>query len=169
MRNNESYQTFLVLGYLFPDLNTKRQIIENGVQVAHALGNHEPKVACICAVEKVNSKMQATLDAVELVRMNQDGILQNCIVAGPFALDNAISLEAARLKGMNSPVAGHSDILLMPSIEAGNILYKSIVFFAKGNVAGIVVGAKAPIVLTSRADSHSAKLNSIAIGVLMAS
>lgn len=152
-----------------PDLNTKKQIIENGVQVAHALGNDNPKVACVCAVEKVNPKMQATVDAAELVRMNEAGELTGCIVAGPLALDNAVSLEAAKHKGILNPVAGRADILVVPLIEAGNMLYKSIVFFAKGKIAGIVVGAKAPIVLTSRADSDIAKLNSIAIGVLMAS
>ena len=152
-----------------PDLKAKKQIIENAVQVANALDNENPKVACICAVEKVNLKMQATIDAAELVRMNETGELRGCTVAGPLALDNAISLEAARHKGITNPVAGHTDILLMPYIEAGNMLYKSIVFFARGKLAGIIVGAKAPIVLTSRADSDIAKLNSIAIGILMAS
>jgi phosphate butyryltransferase len=152
-----------------PDLNTKKQIIENGIRVANALGNENPKVACICAVEKVNPKMQVTVDAAELVKMNEIGELKGCIVAGPLALDNAISLEASRHKGIINPVAGHADILLMPYIEAGNMLYKAIVFFAKGNLAGIIVGARVPIVLTSRADSDIAKLNSIAIGILMAS
>ncbi|WP_231881728.1 phosphate butyryltransferase [Anaerosporomusa subterranea] len=152
-----------------PDLADKKQIIENVVRVANALGNANPKVACVCAVEKVNPKMQATLDATELVKMNQAGELTGCVVAGPFALDNAVSIEAAKHKGITDPVAGNADILLMPSIEAGNMLYKSIVFFAKGKIAGIVVGAKAPIVLTSRADSDIAKLNSIAIGILLAS
>jgi phosphate butyryltransferase len=152
-----------------PDLTAKKQIIENAVKVANALGNANPKVACVCAVEKVNPKMQATLDAAELVRMNQADELTGCVVAGPFALDNAVSIEAAKHKRITDPVAGNADILLMPCIEAGNILYKSIVFFAKGKIAGIVVGAKAPIVLTSRADSDIAKLNSIAIGVLLAS
>jgi phosphate butyryltransferase len=154
---------------LAPNLEQKKQIIENAVQVAHALENDNPKVAALCAVEKVNPKMQATVDAAELVKMNEEGILKGCIVGGPFALDNAVSAEAAKHKGINHPVAGQADILMVPTIEAGNMLYKSIVFFAKGNNAGIIVGAKAPIVLTSRADSDIAKLNSIAIGVLMAS
>ena len=152
-----------------PDVNTKKQIIENAVQVANALGNENPKVACLCAVEKVNVKMKATVDAAALVKMNEDGELKGCIVAGPLALDNAVSPEAAKHKGINNPVAGNAEILVMPFIEAGNMLYKSIAFFAHGKMAGIVVGAKAPIVLTSRADSDIAKLNSIAIGVLMAS
>lgn len=152
-----------------PDLQTKKQIIENSLQVANALGNDYPKVACLCAVEKVNPKMKATLDAEELVKMSQAGKLTGCMVAGPLALDNAVSVEAAKHKGISNPVAGNADILLMPFIEAGNMVYKSIVFFAKGKIAGIIVGAKAPIVLTSRADSDVTKLNSIAIGVLMAS
>jgi len=154
---------------LAPDVEKKKQIIENAVQVAHALGNDNPKVAVLAAVEKVNPKMQATVDAVELVAMNEQGVLKGCTVAGPFALDNAISVEAAKHKGMDHPVAGHADILLVPTIEAGNMLYKSMVFFARAKNAGIIVGAKAPVVLTSRADSDEAKLNSIAIGVLMAS
>ncbi len=152
-----------------PDLKTKKHIIENSLQVANAMGNAMPKVACVCAVEKANEKMQATLDAVELVKMNQSGLLKGCIVAGPLALDNAVSLEAAKHKGITDPAAGMADILLMPFIEAGNMLYKAVVFFARGKVAGIVVGAKAPIVLTSRADSDTAKLHSMAIGALMAS
>ncbi|MCM0758879.1 MULTISPECIES: phosphate butyryltransferase [Sporomusa] len=152
-----------------PDVAVKKQIIQNAVQVANALGNDNPKVACICAVEKVNTKMKATLEAEALVKMNQAGELTGCLVAGPLALDNAVSPEAAKHKGITQPVAGNADILLMPFIEAGNVLYKSIVFFARGQIAGIIVGAKAPIVLTSRADSDIVKLNSIAIGVLMAS
>jgi len=113
------------------------------------LGNDNPKVACICAVEKVNPKMKATVDAEALVKMNECGDLSGCLVAGPLALDNAVSLEAAQHKGITNPVAGNADILVMPFIEPGNMLYKSIVFFAKGKIAGIVVGAKAPIVLTS--------------------
>lgn len=152
-----------------PDLQTKKQMIENAVQVARALGHEQPKVACICAIEKTNARMQATIEAAALAQMNASGELSGCTVDGPLALDNAISVEAARHKGIDGPVAGQADILLMPDIEAGNILYKSIVFFARGNMAGIVVGAKIPVILTSRADSEIAKLNSIALGVLLAS
>ncbi|MGE5630262.1 MAG: phosphate butyryltransferase [Caulobacteraceae bacterium] len=152
-----------------PNLEHKKQIIENAVFVAHSLGNENPKVAVLTAVEKVNPKMQATLDAAELVKMNEEGTIKGCIIGGPFALDNAVSEEAAKHKGIDHPVAGHADILMVPVIEAGNMLYKSMVFFARGKNAGIIVGAKAPVVLTSRADSDEAKLNSIAIGVLMAS
>lgn len=151
-----------------PNLQQKKQIIENAIQVANALGNDEPKVAMLAAVEKVNPKMQATVDAAEIVRMNESGELTGCVVGGPFALDNAISVEASKHKGITHPVAGYADILMVPVIEAGNMLYKSMVFFARAKNAGIIVGAKAPVVLTSRADSDEAKLNSIAIGTLMA-
>ncbi|MDD4503932.1 MAG: phosphate butyryltransferase [Clostridiaceae bacterium] len=154
---------------LAPNLMQKKQIIENAVQVANALGNDNPKVAVLAAVEKVNPKMQATVDAAELVRMNKAGELKGCTLGGPFALDNAISVEASRHKGITDPVAGNAEILMVPFIEAGNMLYKSMVFFARAKNAGILVGAKAPVVLTSRADSDEAKLNSIAIGALMSS
>jgi len=152
-----------------PELEQKKQIINNAVTVAHALGNAKPLVAVLSAIEKVNPKMQATLDAVELVRMYEEGKITGCVVGGPFALDNAISDEAAKHKNIIHPVAGWADILVVPTIEAGNMLYKSMVYFAKAKNAGIIVGAKAPIVLTSRADSEETKLNSIALGVLMAS
>ncbi|SDL31399.1 phosphate butyryltransferase [Natronincola ferrireducens] len=151
-----------------PDLNTKKQIIENAVHIAHALDIEEPKVAVVCAKEKANPKMPDTMDAVALEEMNQKGELKNCLVGGPFALDNAVSVEAAKHKGIDHPVAGYADILMAPDIEAGNVLYKSMVFFAGAKNAGVIVGAKAPIVLTSRADSDEAKLYSIALGVLAA-
>lgn len=151
-----------------PDLMAKKQIIENSCVVAHALDIDEPKVAVICAKEKVNPKMEATVDAAELEKMNKDGEIKGCLVGGPFALDNAISVEAAKHKGIEHPVAGLADILVVPTIEAGNVLYKSMAFMAHSKNAGIIVGAKAPIVLTSRADSEESKLNSIALGVLMA-
>jgi len=152
-----------------PNLEQKKQIIENAVQVANSLGNNNPKVAVLAAVEKVNPKMPSTLDAAELIKMNEAGELAGCTLGGPFALDNAISIEASKHKGITHPVAGQADILMVPVIEAGNMLYKSMVFFARAKNAGIIVGAKAPVVLTSRADSDEAKLNSIAIGVLMTS
>ncbi|KGG80103.1 phosphate butyryltransferase [Caloranaerobacter azorensis H53214] len=151
-----------------PNLEQKKQIIENAVFVAHSLDIENPKVAVVCAKEKVNPKMPATVDAEKLEEMNKNGEITGCIVGGPFALDNAISKEAAKHKGIEHPVAGDADILLMPYIEAGNVLYKSLVFLSKAQNAGVIVGAKAPVVLTSRADSDSAKLNSIALGVLMA-
>ena len=151
---------------LAPDVNGKKQIIENACSVARALDIEEPKVALICAKEKVNPKMKDTVEAKELEDMYLHGEIKNCIVGGPFALDNAISEEAAKHKGMSHPVAGKADILVVPDIEAGNVLYKSITYFAKCENAGLIVGAKAPIILTSRADSDKTKLNSIALGVL---
>lgn len=152
-----------------PDLDAKKKILENANFVAHSLDIEEPKIAVICAKEKVNPKMPDTVDAAELTKMNENGEITGCIVKGPFALDNAISKQAAIHKGIEHPVAGNADILLMPDIEAGNILYKSLVFLANANIAGVIVGAKAPVVLTSRADDDEAKFNSIALGVLMAS
>lgn len=152
-----------------PNADDKRQIIENTVKLSRALGAEVPKVAVICAKEKVNQKMQATLDAQELVEMQQNGKMEGCIVEGPYALDNAISKEAAELKGIKGEVAGDADILLMPNIEAGNVLYKALTYLANADNAGIILGAKAPIVLTSRADSDKAKLNSIALSVLVSS
>ncbi len=149
-----------------PDLQTKKQILENAVTVAQALDIEKPKAAVICAKEKANPKMPDTLDAVELEQMNKRGEIKGCLVGGPFALDNAVSVEAAEHKGIFHPVAGHADILLAPDIKAGNVLYKSMVYFAGAKSAGIIVGAKAPIILTSRADNDEAKLYSIALGVL---
>ncbi|WP_352419272.1 phosphate butyryltransferase [Proteiniborus sp.] len=152
-----------------PDLFHKKQIIENAVFLAHSIDIENPKVAVVCAKEKVNPKMPATVDAGYLVEMNKNDEITGCIVGGPFALDNAISKEAALHKGISHPVAGDADIILAPNIESGNVLYKALAFLARAKNAGIIVGAKAPIVLTSRADSDEAKLNSIALGVLMAS
>ncbi|EOC99639.1 phosphate butyryltransferase [Caldisalinibacter kiritimatiensis] len=152
-----------------PSLEQKKQILENAVFVAHSLDIEEPKVGVVCAKEKVNPKMPDTVDAQNLEEMNKKGEITGCVVGGPFALDNTVSKEAAEHKGIDHVVAGDADILLMPDIEAGNILYKALVFLAGAQNAGVIVGAKAPVVLTSRADSDEAKLNSIALGVLMAS
>ncbi|MCR1898622.1 phosphate butyryltransferase [Irregularibacter muris] len=151
-----------------PTVEDKVKILKNCVGLANALDNQEPRVGVVCAVEKLNNKMEATLHAAELVERNKRGEIKGCIIGGPFALDNAISEEAARIKKITHPVAGKAEILLIPDIEAGNILYKSLSFFAKARNAGIIVGARAPIVLTSRADSKESKLNSIALGVLLA-
>lgn len=150
-----------------PDVDAKAAIIRNAVLVGNALGLAEPRVACLCAVEKVNPKMPATLDAAELVRRNQAGEIANCVVSGPFALDNAISEEAARHKGITDPNAGKSDILLVPEIETGNVLYKALVFLLHAEDAGVIVGARKPIALTSRADTAESKLNSIILSILM--
>lgn len=151
-----------------PDLQTKKQMIENAVIVAKALDIEEPKVALICAKEKANPAMPATMDAAELTEMNVKGEITGCIVGGPFAIDNAVSVQAAKHKGIDHPVAGYADILMAPNIEGGNILYKTLGFMAFAQNAAVIVGAKAPIVLTSRADSDESKLNSIALGVLCA-
>lgn len=152
-----------------PDLEAKKHIIRNAVKVAHAMGNENPVVTCLCAVEKVNPKMAATLDAAALVEANQAGEIQGCIVNGPLALDNAVSPEAAKHKGITDPNAGHADVLMVPNIETGNVFYKSLVFMAGAKNAGVIVGAKAPVVLTSRADSDETKLNSIALALMIAS
>ena len=152
-----------------PDLMTKKQIIENSLFVTRALEIDKPNVGIIAAKEKVSEAMIATVDAGELVKMNQEGQITGCFVGGPFALDNAVSKEAAEIKGIKDPMAGDVDVLLCPTIEAGNVLYKALNFLANAQSAGIIVGAKAPVVLTSRADSDDSKLNSIALGVLMAS
>ena len=151
-----------------PDLETKAAIIRNAVAAAHALGIPEPKAAVLCAKEKPDPKMPATLDAEALVRMNRNGEIAGCVVGGPLAPDNAVSPEAARHKGIDDPVAGRADILLVPDIESGNILYKSMVFFARAETAGVLMGARVPVVLTSRADSSEAKLNSIALAAAVA-
>jgi phosphate butyryltransferase len=151
-----------------PDLAAKQQIIENCLPVTTALGILHPKVAVICAVEKVNPKMQATLDAQALSDLQKSGKILGCDIDGPIAFDGAVSIEAAHHKGMTNPNAGKADILLMPSIEAGNILFKTITYFAKGDVASIISGASVPIVLTSRSDSDDAKYNSILLAILMA-
>jgi phosphate butyryltransferase len=151
-----------------PTLDEKRQIIENAVTIAHAVGNKNPHVGIIGAVEKVNPQMEATLDAQELVRMNKSGQIKGCIVGGPFALDNAINKEAAKHKGIADPIAGDIDILVMPRIEAGNVFYKTMMFLANAKSASVIAGAKKPIVLTSRADSKESKFYSIALGALVA-
>ncbi|GAA0124693.1 phosphate butyryltransferase [Clostridium sp. ATCC 25772] len=151
----------------YPELKDKVGIIKNAVNLAHVLGIDCPKVAPICAVEVVNSNMQATLDAAALTAMSQRGQLKGCIIDGPLGLDNAISKEAAKHKGIISDVAGDSDILLVPNIEAGNFLGKSLTYFAGAESAGVILGAKCPVVLVSRADSAQSKLYSIALGATL--
>lgn len=144
-----------------PKLQDKIAIVNNSVACLNKLGYKMPKVAVLGAVEMVNENMQATLDAALLSKMNQRDQIKNCIIDGPLAFDNAVSLESAQLKGIKSEVAGDTDLLLMPDIEVGNVLYKSLVFFAKAKVASIILGALVPIVLTSRSDSEQAKFDSI--------
>jgi phosphate butyryltransferase len=151
-----------------PDLPTKAAIILNAVFLANCFGIECPKVGVLAAAELVNPDMPATVDAAALAGMERRGQFPNCTVDGPFALDNAISPEAARVKGISGDVAGDCDILLCPNIEAGNILAKSYAFLCGGQSAGVLIGAAAPVVLTSRADSATAKLHSIAVAVLTA-
>jgi len=151
-----------------PDLEQKVHLIENAVLVARkAVGVEKPKVAILGAIEVVNPKMEATIHAALLAKMNERGQIKNCIVDGPFALDNAVSKEAAEHKGIVSPVAGDADVLIMPDIEAGNIFYKAMVFLAGAKVASAIIGAKCPVALTSRADSDETKLLSLALTCLM--
>ena len=151
-----------------PDLADKIAILNNSVWVLNKLGVAEPKVAVLGAVEKVNTNMSATTDAALLSKMNQRGQIRNCLVDGPLAFDNAVSMESARHKEIKSEVAGDTDLLLMPDIEVGNVLYKSLVFFARAMVASMIVGAMAPIVLTSRSDSEQAKFDSILLAAATA-
>lgn len=151
-----------------PDLEQKAQIIKNAAAIARSIGIEMPKVAPIAAVEVVNPVMQATVDAAALTVMNKRGQISGCIVDGPLGLDNAVSALAAEHKGINSEVAGEADILLVPTIEVGNVLYKSLIYFAKAKVGAVIAGAKVPIVLTSRADSAESKLYSLALALCCA-
>jgi phosphate butyryltransferase len=148
-----------------PDLEQKAQIIKNAASLARSIGIVMPRVAPIAAVEVVNPAMQATLDAAALTVMNRRGQISGCIVDGPLGLDNAVSSVAAEHKGIHGDVAGNADILLVPTIEVGNALYKSLIYFANAKVGAVIAGAKAPIVLTSRADSAESKLYSLALAL----
>ncbi len=150
-----------------PDLEQKVKIIQNAVKVAQSLGIEKPLVACCCAVEKVNAAaMPATIDAACLAKMSDRGQIPGCIVDGPFGLDNAVSEEAAKIKKVGGPVAGKADIILCDAIESSNYLYKALVFLTKSKNALLIVGAAAPIIVTSRADSHETKYNSILLSLL---
>ncbi len=149
-----------------PDFKTKVEIIENAIQMLLSLGIKRPKVALLCAKEKVDPKMPITLEWQEIVKMNAEGKIKDALIDGPLALDNAVSYESKKIKNIVSDVAGDADILMCPNIESGNILYKSLSFLGGAKTGGIVTGAKAPLILTSRADSSYAKLISICLGVL---
>ncbi|MDD5420508.1 MAG: phosphate butyryltransferase [Synergistaceae bacterium] len=153
---------------MYPDLKIKIDIIKNVVELAHAFGVSCPKVAALAAVEVVNPDIPPTIDAALLTQMSRRGQIKGCIIDGPLALDNAISPESAHHKGIKSEVAGYADILHVPNIESGNMLAKAIVYFSENRTAGIVLGAAAPVVLTSRADSAETKLLSIASAVALA-
>lgn len=146
-----------------PDVEQKKAIIENAVEVGHKIGMKTPKVALLSAVEKVNPKIQSTVDADELKTHFSNN--ENLIIDGPLQYDLAISKSAAEIKGLDSPVAGEADILIAPALDAGNVLYKSLVYAANAKVAAMIVGAKVPIVLTSRADSSEVKYLSIKLAM----
>lgn len=148
-----------------PDVPRKVAILRNAIAFATRVGIRRPKVALISAIEKVTPKMRSTTDARELVRLAEEGRFGDAIVDGPFGLDIAVSAEAARIKGAASEVAGDADILLMPNIESGNVFYKAVTQFAPCTVAGTIVGARCPIIITSRSDSEGVKLRSVALAV----
>ena len=149
-----------------PDLEQKKNICQNAIDFAQAVGIPQPKVAVLSANEQVNPKMPVTLEAQQLAQMAQKGEIKGALVDGPLALDIAINEKAAQHKGIKGPVAGHADILLVPDIEAGNMLGKSIIYFAGGIMAGLVWGAAAPVVLPSRSDTPTNKLMSLALACL---
>ena len=151
----------------YPDLKQKVQIINNSVMVAKSCGIENIKVAPICAVEVVNPDMPATVDAALLSKMSDRGQIKGCIVDGPLALDNALSEEAAHHKGITGPVAGRADILLLPNIDVANVMYKTLTYTSNTKNGGILVGASAPVILTSRTDSFETKVNSIALAALV--
>lgn len=151
-----------------PTLEQKVQVIQNTVEVAHKLGNDNPKVACIAAVEVVNPEMPETLDAAALAKMGDRRQIKGCTIDGPLGLDNAVSEDSARHKGVGGQVAGRADILLAPDIAAGNAIYKTMVYFGDIDSAAIVTGARAPIVLTSRSDSPRARMLSLALAIVTA-
>jgi phosphate acetyltransferase len=153
---------------IYPTLDDKAHIVQNAIDLAHALGIARPKVAILSAVETVESKIRSTIEAAALCKMADRGQITGAIVDGPLAFDTAINLEAAKIKGLVSAVAGMSDILVVPDLESGNMLAKQLEYLANAKAAGIVLGARVPIILTSRADKTLARLGSCAIALLLA-
>ncbi|MCB5261351.1 MAG: phosphate acetyltransferase [Candidatus Cloacimonetes bacterium] len=150
---------------ILPELKDKIAIIKNAVQVAHYLDNPNPKVAILSAVEVVNPKMPATLDAALIAKMNERRQISGCIIEGPLAFDNAVDAAAAQMKGITSPVGGAADIMIVPNIEAGNIYGKMLTYYCKYRVAHVVMGTKAPILIPSRADDGQTKMLCMALGL----
>jgi phosphotransacetylase len=150
-----------------PNLEEKKDIVQNAIDLAHALGVQQPKVALLSAVETVNSKLRSTLEAAALCKMANRKQITGGIIDGPLAFDNAVSLEAAKIKGIESAVAGQADILVAPDLEAGNMLAKQLEYLASAQSSGIVLGARVPIALTSRADSVLSRMASCAIALLL--
>ncbi|MCA1408925.1 phosphate acetyltransferase [Ensifer sp. IC3342] len=153
---------------IFPDLEAKRDIVQNAIDLWVTIGLGEPRVAILSAVETVTTKIPSTIEAAALCKMAERGQIRGGLLDGPLAFDNAIDPEAARIKGIKSPVAGHAQILVVPDLEAGNMLAKNLTFLAHADAAGIVLGARVPIVLTSRADSVRTRLASCAVAALYA-
>jgi phosphate acetyltransferase len=153
---------------IFPDLDAKHDIIQNAIDLFTQVGLGTPRVAILSAVETVTSKIPSTIDAAALCKMADRGQITGGILDGPLAFDNAVDLEAAKIKGIHSPVAGRAQILVVPDLEAGNMLAKNLIFLSKADSAGLVLGARVPIVLTSRADSVRSRMASCAVAVLYA-
>jgi phosphotransacetylase len=153
---------------LAPDLAQKADIVRNAIDLAHVIGVAEPKVAILAAVETVTPAMPATLDAAALCKMADRGQITGALLDGPLAFDNAVSLAAARTKGIVSDVAGQADILVVPDLESGNMLAKQLMYLGEAASAGIVLGAKVPVILTSRADSRESRIASCAIALMLA-
>jgi phosphate acetyltransferase len=153
---------------IFPDLEVKRDIIQNAIDLFRDIGQGTPRVAILSAVETVTTKIPSTIEAAALCKMADRGQITGGVLDGPLAFDNAISPEAAKIKGIDSPVAGRAQILVVPDLEAGNMLAKNLTFLSRADAAGIVLGARVPIILTSRADSLSTRMASCAIAMLLA-
>ncbi|WOS64762.1 phosphate acetyltransferase [Sinorhizobium fredii] len=153
---------------IFPDLEAKRDIVQNAIDLWVTIGLGEPRVAIVSAVETVTTKIPSTIEAAALCKMAERGQITGGLLDGPLAFDNAIDPEAARIKGIKSPVAGHAQIIVVPDLEAGNMLAKNLTFLSHADAAGIVLGARVPIVLTSRADSVRTRLASCAVAALYA-
>ncbi|MGB9164848.1 MAG: bifunctional enoyl-CoA hydratase/phosphate acetyltransferase, partial [Rhodomicrobium sp.] len=151
-----------------PTLEDKRDIAQNAIDLAQVIGIATPKLAILSAVETISSRLPSTIDAAALCKMAERGQITGGILDGPLAFDNAIDPEAARIKGIGSPVAGRAQILVVPDLEAGNMLAKNLTFLLKADSAGIVLGARVPVILTSRADSVRARLASCAVAALYA-
>ncbi len=150
-----------------PDIYQKMEIVQNAIDVALKVGIERPKVAILAAAELVDPKVPTTLDAANLSKMAERGQIRGGVVDGPLALDNAISANSAQIKGINSSVAGHADILIVPDVESGNLVAKAITYFGHAEMAGVVVGGCVPMVVTSRSDSHTTKLVSMALGIVL--
>jgi phosphate butyryltransferase len=151
---------------ILPDLMTKADIVQNAIDLAQAIGIETPRVGILSALETINPAIPSTIDAAVLAKMAERGQIKGGLVDGPLAMDNAVDLEAARTKGIHSSVAGRADVLVAPNLEAGNMLAKQLVFLSQADTGGLVLGAKVPVMLTSRADDEHARLMSAAFAVL---